>query len=371
MNSSKYFFVLFFCTSLLALAQKPNAQVEAQINKAGLKFLKNNNINSVSIGVYKGGQVYTAHFGELVKGSQKPPTDQTIYEVGSVTKPVTGYLVAKAVKEGNLSLEDDIRIYLKSDYPNLSFEGSPITVKHLLTHTSGLPLFLPTAMNDLFTNPKASVPQQYDKIDKAYSKKAFWEDLKGIKLSVKPGTQYNYSNTGAEIIGYILEDIYKKDFDFLVAEQFALSLALTNTGMDLNSEQKSRLAQGYWAANAQASPNQFNSLWGSGSGLKMTLPDLLVFAQSQMKQDDPIIAESQRVLFQQKTLKMSYFWRVWQDKYGTSFNHHGGTTGMQNWLFVYPDQDLAVSIITNQSDPKTPQLLGKTARKLVKELSGI
>ena len=170
MISSKYFFVLFFCFSTLLLAQKPNTQVETELKKAGLKFLKNDNINSVSIGVYKGGQVYTAHFGELEKGSQRPPTDQTIYEVGSVTKPVTGYLVAKAVKEGNLRLEDDIRLYLKEDYPNLNFEGSPITVMHLLTHTSGLPLFLPAAMNDLFINPKSSVPQQYDKIDKPYSR---------------------------------------------------------------------------------------------------------------------------------------------------------------------------------------------------------
>ncbi|MEX2565090.1 MAG: hypothetical protein WD431_04050 [Cyclobacteriaceae bacterium] len=56
------------------------------------------------------------------------------------------------------------------------------------------------------------------------------------------------------------------------------------------------------------------------------------------------------------------------NKYGTSYNHHGGTSGTQNWLFIFPDHQLGISIITNQSGPKTPNLLSKTVKRILKDI---
>jgi D-alanyl-D-alanine-carboxypeptidase/D-alanyl-D-alanine-endopeptidase len=67
-------------------------------------------------------------------------------------------------------------------------------------------------------------------------------------------------------------------------------------------------------------------------------------------------------------LQIAYYWRVWKDKYGTSYNHHDGTSGTQNWLFIYPKYNLGISVISNQSGPKTPKLLSKIVNKTLKEL---
>ena len=74
------------------------------------------------------------------KGKGNIPTDSTIYEIASVSKSFTGILVAQAVLQ-RLNINDDIRKYLSEDFSNLEYEGKPVRIKHLLTHTAGLPDF--------------------------------------------------------------------------------------------------------------------------------------------------------------------------------------------------------------------------------------
>ncbi len=339
------------------------------IEKRGKAFLKDSKIKSVSIGVFKDGKAYTRHYGELQKGQGNTPNNQTIYEVGSVTKTMTGYLAARAVLEGKFSLQDDIRNYLKNDYPNLEFNNTPITIKHLLTHTSGLPMFLPMQMNGVFEQLSPTVPNQYYELEKNYNKSQFLEDLSAVTLVVQPGTNYLYSNAGAELIGYILETVYAKSIDVLLQESFLDRYNMNATGIVLSDELQERLTQGYWMSNNTLSPNQLNTLWATGSGAKMTMNDMMQYVKLQLDPDNPIVSESNNVLYEQgKLLKVAYFWRVWNDKYGTSYNHHGGTSGMQNWLFIFPKYNMGISIMTNQSGPKTPNKLNKTIKKILKDL---
>jgi len=88
-------------------------KVQMSMDKNADSLLLDSKINAVSIGVYKDGKKYTSHYGELDKGKGNTPSDNTIYEIASVSKTFTGVLVANAVLEGKLALEDDIRKYLK------------------------------------------------------------------------------------------------------------------------------------------------------------------------------------------------------------------------------------------------------------------
>ena len=339
------------------------------IQKNGLNFLKNKNSTSVSIGIYKDGQMYTQHFGEIEKGKSNPPTDETIYEIGSVTKTMTGYLVARAVLEEKLKLDDDITTFLPDDYSNLNYMGNPITIKHLLTHTSGLPMFLPMKMNGVFEKLNKNVPNAYLELEQSYDKQKFLKDLKTLSITEAPGVNYSYSNAGAELIGFILETVYQKSIDQLFKESFLAEYRMVDTAIELNKAQNAKLVRGYWMDNTSFSPNQLNRLWATGSGAKMTIIDMMHYIDLQLNSKNPIISESHKVLFEQgKTLKLGYFWRIWNDKFGTSYNHHGGTIGTQNWLFIFPKYNLGISIITNQSGPKTPNELSKTAKKLLKDI---
>lgn len=350
--------------------EKSNSSpVSEAIEKYGKAFLKNKDITSVSIGVFKAGAVYTQHFGEIEKGKGNLPTDETIYEIASVSKTATGYLVAKAVLEKKINLEEDVRVYLKGTYPNLEYNQKPITIKHLLTHTSGLPGFLPKKMNNVFEKLNENVPKAYYELEQAYGKEQFLSDLKNLSLAVEPGTKYAYSNVGAELVGYVLETVYGKTIDELLQESFLKKYAMRNTAIELNETQKQKLVRGYWMSNTSPSPSQLNTLWATAGGLKMNMSDMLHYMDLQLNSKDPIVAESHKVLYEEGSiLKIAYFWRVWNDKYGTSYNHHGGTSGTQNWLFIYPKYKLGISIITNQSGPDTPNLLNKTAKKILESI---
>ncbi|PCJ98841.1 MAG: hypothetical protein COA50_00970 [Flavobacteriaceae bacterium] len=150
--------------------------------------------HSVSIAVYKNGKSISSHFGELTIGKANTPTDSTIYEIASVSKTFLGTLVAQAVLDGVIMLEDDIRKHLREPYPNLEYKGEPIRIKHLLTHKSGFPNF----------------PIKGD------TKSNFFEGLKEIKIKSPPGTDYNYSNTAPELMAYILEQVYNVAYEDFV-----------------------------------------------------------------------------------------------------------------------------------------------------------
>ncbi|MFP2996040.1 serine hydrolase domain-containing protein [Spongiivirga sp. MCCC 1A20706] len=362
------FSIVSFGTSF-SQDQNSDNIIDGIIQKNGQKFVKSKNINAASIGIYKDGQVYTKHFGELVKGKGNPPNDQTIYEVGSVSKTITGYLVAKAVLEEKITLEDDVRIYLKGNYSNLAYNGTPITIKDLLTHTSGLPTFLPSKMNGLYEKLTKEVPNEYLALEKSYNKEKFLKDLSSISITTEPGVNYLYSNTGAELVGYILETVYEKSIGQLLKENFADRYTMSATGIKLDSIQRKKLVRGYWMNSQTLAPNNLNPLWGTAGGIKMTITDMMRYIELQLDDKNPVVAESHKALHEVRyPLQMAYYWRVWKDKYGTSYNHHGGTSGTQNWLFIYPKYNLGISIITNQSGPKTPNLLNKTAQKMLREL---
>lgn len=340
--------------------------IEKIIDKSAKELLKNKEFNSLSIGIYKDGKQYIRHYGELTKGANNPPTDQTIYEIASVTKTFTGYLVAKAVLEKKLHLDDDIAQYLEGSYSNLTFQGQAITIRHLLTHTAGLPHFMSPEMTEVFKKLKPDAPDNFRSLEVNMTKDLFFELLNTFELKEVPGTKYSYSNAGAELVGYILTSIYSQSIDELLQESFIDRLKMSNTAIRITAAQEKQLAQGYWLQNATLSPNWLNPLWATGAGIKSTMPDLLKYIQFNLNDENAIMEESHKIIYQKKTRWMSYFWNGWMDKHGTSYNHHGGTTGTQNWLMLFPKYDLGISIVTNHSDAKAPIKMRKTISKMLK-----
>ena len=157
---NKYFFFLFIIiitgcnqnSKKESLAKNENNEFQHIIDSAAVRLINQPLINSASVGVVYKGEKYSGYYGELEKTKGNPPSDKTIYEIGSLSKVLTGTLVAKAVLEEKLNLEDDVQQYLEEDYPNLSYENQPVKIKHLLTHSSGLPNILQLSLNPLMTS---------------------------------------------------------------------------------------------------------------------------------------------------------------------------------------------------------------------------
>jgi CubicO group peptidase (beta-lactamase class C family) len=325
-------------------------------------------INALSIGIYKDGKTYIKHYGEIDKGKGNKPNDKTIYEIASVSKTFAGVLVAQAEIEGRLNLDDNIQKYLNGDFSNLQYKGNPIKIKHLITHTSGLPKFLPESINSLLDKPSDSLAFQISKIEKEYSREKFLKDLKSIDIDTIPGTKNEYSNADAELIGHILENIYKKNYNELIQEKICDKVGMTNTTTILNEQDKKYKANGYTNNNVLA-PNMTNTLWGAGGGITSNLPDMIEYIRFQLDHTNETSVKSHQVLFENEGDETAYYWPISNDSVnGTYYLHHGGAFGTQNLLYIIPKRKLGITIFLNQSLPETGNKLYKIMDNLLNDL---
>lgn len=342
--------------------------IQSAIEKHADSLLSDPKINAISIGIYKDGKSYSEHFGELDKGKGNTPTDTTIFEIASVSKSFSGALVAQAVLDQKLNLDDDIRKYLKGDYSNLEYDGNPIKIKHLLTHTAGLPRFFPAKINDLFNNIDENLPFRIYNIEKKYSKEEFLGDLKSISINAIPGTNYEYSNADVELMAHILENVYQLSFEQLLQKHICKKAQMKNTKIHLSPEERNQLANGYGETNNSV-PHFANTLWGASSGIKSTISDLINYMKFQLEDHNPVITESHKPLYTDNNMQMAYLWPIFNDSEdGTFYNIHGGAFGTQNFLMIIPKYKLGISLITNQSGPETHGKLLNTLNNLLSEI---
>ncbi|HAS42134.1 MAG TPA: serine hydrolase [Microscillaceae bacterium] len=360
-------FALIIVSCQTKQEKKENAKksiVEQSLDKNADLLLLDSTINAISIGVYHKSKTYIKHYGELDKGKGNKPTDETIYEIASVSKTFAGTLVAQAELEGKLNLEDNIQKYLKKPFPNFEYNGNPIKIKHLITHTSRLPRFLPDIINKIVENPTNDLAFKIHRAENNYSKEKFFSDLALVNLDTIPGTKEGYSSVDTELIAHILENIYGKSYEELIQKKICQKLAMTHTGTVLKENAKHKLANGYLENNVLA-PKMISQLWGAGGGMTSTLPDLMKYIKFQLNSKDEVAKKSHQILYQNGNYKIGYYWPIGFDQdLGTYYSHQGGAFGIQNYMFVFPEENLGISVIINQN-------IKGTSNKLLKVVHGI
>lgn len=330
---------------------KSNAQgdkaVYSIMNTNAENIAKRTGAYSVSVGVIKDGKIYTTHFGEIDKGKGNKANDNTYFEVASVTKLFTGQLLAKAVLEGKMNLDDDIRKYLKEDYPNLQYNGIPVKVRNLLSYTTALPRGLPNE-DDLRANMTERTPFLMKEREAVYTKDQFYKDLRQVKLDTVPGIKYNYSNLSLELAGIMLENIYGKDVETLFNQNIFSRLGMKHTKFTLDKNET--LANGY-GENHVLMPHFASNLWGStGIKTKSTLGDLMKFLKDELYPKDDVVRETHKNIEGSKENWKGY---LWDDYYVSEFGKvgfkHGGAFGTQTWFTVYPELNMGICVIVNLS----------------------
>lgn len=339
-------------------------QILLLMDKSAGVLMENSKANSVSIGIVKDGKTYTKHYGEIDKDKNNQANNNTVFEVASITKLFTGLLMAQAVLEHKINLNDDIRKYITGSYPNLEYEGKPIRIKDLVSFRTGFNKDLPDT-SELRKNPNDSSYIGFKKLDDSYSREKFFQDLKTIKLDTLPGTKFKYSNGSVQLAAHILENIYHKNYETLLKENILSKLNMTSTA--LNPDKNTVIANGY--NGKKLMPNISDNLWGAAGYLKSTLDDLTKFIAFELNTQNKIVLESQRNLLDSDSDWNGYFWDGIQvDNNGRNCWKHGGAFGTQNMFLVYPERNLGISIIVNISNEKTSNALGNAIVNLSNEL---
>lgn len=356
---------LSFTVSIFAQQNTAEKSIYVSMDKTASILLEKSKANSISIGVVKNGKTYTRHYGEIDKGKENIANNNTVFEVASITKLFTGLLTAQAVLEGKLNPDDDIRKYLTGSYPNLEYNGIPITIKDLVSFRTGFSKDLPDN-DELRKNRNDSSYLAFKKVDEDYNRNKFFEDLKTLKLDTLPGTKFKYSNGGLNLTAHILENVYQKSYETLLKENIFSKLDMKSSGINLKSDIV--IANGY-NLKGVLMPRISDNLWGAAGGLKSTLSDLTKFIAYELNTKNKIVQESQQNLLNSPTTWNGYFWDYIEvDENGQNCWKHGGAFGTQNMLIVYPERQLGISIIVNISDENTGNALGEAIVRLSSDL---
>jgi len=266
-----------------------------------------------------------------------------------------------------LSLEDSVSQYLPSDS---DVSEKPITIRHLLTHTSGLPNMLPLKANSLLENfIDKRTPQRLNEVIGEYTKKQFLLDFQTLRLTQSSGDAYSYSSAGSELLAYILEQVYDEDYE-LILEGFTSELKMNQTKISLSQSEQSQLAVGYHLDKLEPAAPMSRLLWGAAGNMKSTPRDILRYLEFQLDQRNQASLESHKVLYRGlNDQSVAYMWNVSkEDFFGNSLHHHGGVPRAQNYMFVAPEKNFGLFIITNQSGDTTPRVLLKALNGIMADI---
>jgi len=332
------------------------ARIDAVVARAAAAFMKSNQYGGLSLGIVCDGVTHFYNFGELEQGTGRSPTENTLYAIASITKTFTGILLAQAVEEGKMHLDDDVRKYLEGNYPDLEYQGQPIQLVQLLCHNSGLPFSFPP-------KPLQGAPSM---ADRSLTRAEFFAALREFELTVAPGTKFQYSNVGSQLLGYILERSYGKSYEDLVEERIAIPLGMRNTKITLTPAEQLAL-KGYDEKNALVTDH--SEFMQAAAGLRSTAADLLKYAQWQVVETDPAVRLSHRPMWElTATYSLGLNWQMFSLPDYRYIWQEGSLPGFSSYCLAIPEFKLGVVALMNKLGTAQKEGLSTLVKQIVKEL---
>jgi CubicO group peptidase (beta-lactamase class C family) len=260
-------------------------------------------------------------------------TPQTIYHIASVNKPVTAVGVMYLHQNGRLNINDPISEYL-SNYPN----GNKITIKHLLSQTSGIPSY------NRFPDYG-----EYAKRENSLKEVVDW--FKEEDLLFEPGSKYGYSNSNFVLLAYIIENVSGLTYQKFMEKNIFNPLQMKHTKPFKYDEIVYDRAEGYDPANTTFGLKKrgfYNNSIKTGSGaLFSTVGDLLKLDQALYTED--ILNEATKKLMFTSIDDNEYGlgWGIWKRFDKNKHDHDGASPGSVAYISRYPDEKVTIIFLGN------------------------
>ena len=319
---------------------KKQTSLDSAIDNVLVDYMKSPQNSGISIGIIKDSTIFYYNYGETKRNNKTLPSNETLYEIGSLTNTFCGLILAIAINEGKIKLEDDIRKYLPGKYSNLETTKSVIHLKHLANHTSGFPR-IPENIKD---------QPNYDSLNpyKNYDKLMIFEYLKNIKLSHEPGQICEYSTLGIAVLGIILEKVYNKSFDELIKEKICVPNKMNSTGISLTEQQNTLLANGHNSFGNQV-PHWDLGGFDAAGGIKSSTSDMIKYLTYNLNEEDASTKLAHQSTFNSRE-NVALAWQIIKTKFNNQLIwHNGGTFGFSSFCGFIPQKKCALIILSNSA----------------------
>ncbi len=312
---------------------------------AVFKLWNRDNTAGCAVSVARAGEtVYARGFGMAHLEQPAPITPETIFEAGSVSKQFTASALVLLALDGKLSLDDPVQEYL----PELPDFGAPITIRHLLTHTSGLRTFRPLVA--LRGRPDGFAVHTNAEVLALMARQR--------DLNFPPGEEYLYSNAPYILSVVLAERVSGQSFNDFTTERIFKPLGMTST---LWRDDFTQIVKGRATA------------YGSGrsGGLHTNMANTEVFGNGGMLTTVGDLQRWNQELYEPKVLGQRFVdmletpgrlgdgslndyalgLGIGEYRGEREIAHSGGTAGYRAWLARYPDRDrLSLALLCNHGD---------------------
>ena len=259
----------------------------------------------------------------------------TIFQIGSVTKQFTATVILKLQEEGKLSLNDKLDKY----FPQFKY-ADEITIENLLTHTSGIYNY--TA--DIDEKDSAIVCNPVDK-------QLALDIMFKHDLDFKPGSKFQYDNSGYYLLGLIIGKVTGKSYEQNVRDIIFTSLQINHSLFDFKHSRDTNIATGYQTLNdsiqKEASAWRWDSTVSYAAGaIWSTTSDMYKWAQA-IANKKILSVESWKAMLTPHLEKYGY--GVFIDSlFGKqTISHGGGIPGFISYLCYYPEEDVTIILLNN------------------------
>jgi CubicO group peptidase (beta-lactamase class C family) len=276
-------------------------------------------------------------------------TPTTKFRIASLTKQFTAACILILQQRSQLRVQEPISRYLSG----LSAAWGAVTVHQLLTHTSGVP------------NPDYA-SEQYAKVQRTGATPQQLVALVANQpLDFKPGTKWNYSNTGYILLGMLIENLSGQSYaDFLKSNIFE-PLAMTDSGYDRATDILKDRASGYEIKNGQLANSGFIDMSTpySAGGIYSTAEDMYRWNEALAHPGKLLSADSLKQMFTEypeathQEQHYGYGVVISRQKFGKLLYYHGGgVEGFSSSIQRYPEERLCIVVLTNLASYKPWEL---------------
>ncbi len=331
-----WFFVFLVNTHLLFSAIPETIQKEIEDFNSQEKFI------GFAVGIFYKGEPYFLNFGFADPERSIKVTENTLFDIASITKPFVSTLLAYQVIRNKMNLTDTLDQYI----PTLKFHScalSTITLEQLATHTSGLP-------RD--PGPEDHTEQQVI------------NSLLNWRPEYPPGTYFLYSNLGYKLLRYALVNYENMKFEEILEQGITHSLVMKSTVLHVPSELHDRFARGF-NKDGQILPEV------NHNSLKSTASDLISFLRANMGLYGPLqlyhaMELAQKGVFQiNPNVVQGLGWQNVTQEGFHLIDKNGGVAGFSSWAGWSTPENVGLVLLTN----RTGAALTKFGRELLVKLT--
>jgi len=330
-------------------------------------LMEEKGVPGVVVGVLHAGKVQTAAFGVTNLDHPLAVTEETLFQIGSITKTFTGSAIMRLVEMGKLDLDAPVQDYVPEFKVQDNAAAAGATVRHLLTHTGGW-------MGDFFNDTGLG--------DDALEK--YVADMADLAQLAPLGQLWSYNNAGFVLAGLIVERVTGAKYETALKELVLDPLNLEHSFLNPGDVMTYRFVVGHNKTDEEglqvARPWPLPRAVYPAGGIICSVGDLLCYAQFHLgdgKLDDGTQILAAELLAQMQQPQVT----VWsEEKWGLAWavddsagvrqvSHGGGTTGQVSLLTLAPSLQMAVAVLTNSN--RGGELTHKVTNRLLKTYAGL